>query len=135
MLIDNSDEQCLLTISSVIDHIKQNFTDESVISFAYQIVEARLINVKLPWFIKMVGKLRKFDDLTTVRVVFMKSPGLARETIQSLQDHMLYGTDTSDTTSIGGLNKEELEKLAGIMEPYAVALKEMVDSTITGDPE
>ena len=51
MNIDNSSEACLLAMSSVIDHIKQNFTDESVISFAYQIVEARLINVKLPWFI------------------------------------------------------------------------------------
>lgn len=129
MMFDCNDQKSIDTVSNTLESFMDYFTDQSLANLAFQIVEANLMMVKIPWTARVIGRLRKFDDLTIVRFLFNQQPQLAKDAITSTVDHIRNGKD-DEGEGIGGFNQAELEKLVEIMNPFIQAL---VNSTAPKD--
>lgn len=120
-MFDCKDQKSIDTVSNTLESFMDYFTDQSIANLAFQIVEANLMMVKIPWTARVIGRLRKFDDLTIIRFLFNQQPQLAKDAITSTIEHIRNGTD-EEGEGIGGFNQIELEKLVEIMNPFIQAL-------------
>jgi hypothetical protein len=123
-ILFNSDNQMSVNlIVSVMSNVLNNFTDESSVTLATEIVANGLMNLKFPWYISIIQFIRRADDLTMARILFSTHNEFSREVIRDTITHLKYGNTQSEETNNSSFNQDELEKLIKILGPFAIEIR------------
>lgn len=121
-MFKSNDKKSIEVIGNILTSILNSFTDESISSLAIKIHDAKLMNVQFPWIIRAVKFIRRFDDQTVARMVFNKSPDMAKQLILGTIDHLKNGEDQTNQKNVGGFNQKEIDDLISILNPYVIEL-------------
>lgn len=112
------DEKAIEALGNVISSTVEYFNDGIIIKLALQLYEEDLMIPILPWYIRIIQFVKRYNTYTTLSVLFNNSPALAKEYVLGAVDHLhSYSYDQT-----------EINKLVEIINPYVAEMKSNIDA-------
>ena len=122
MMLDYTKKSDVEAVANMLETVLKSFSEDSISSLAIQLLDHRLMQTSIPWYLRAIGRLKGWDDAMVRRFMMVKLPRFAKDIVAAAIAHARSGIDLYDIRSAGGFNQEELERLVSIMEPYVVEL-------------